>query len=135
MSFQLRNSAYRHVSFLFQKDYSGAYKTFALPILLIGSFMLISNLYLPEELKIGEPQATPMDVSYSAMDVSSYEQDEAALLNSDTICRYCGARAHFTRIKNIFGGANSFPLVTGIPCPTLGLSDYPLPSQPFSIWC
>ncbi len=85
MSFQLRNSAYRHVSFLFQKDYSGAYKTFALPILLIGSFMLISNLYLPEELKIGEPQATPMDVSYSAMDVSSYEQDEAALLNSDTI--------------------------------------------------
>lgn len=81
MSFQLRNSAYRHVSFLFQRDYAGAYKTFALPIVLIGGFILVSNLYLPEELKIGDPQTASIASCDAAIDVS-YEEGDAPINTS-----------------------------------------------------
>lgn len=58
MSFQLKNSAYRHVSFGFQKNYLSAYKVFALPIVVIGGFMLATAFFIPDEMLNQEPQAT-----------------------------------------------------------------------------
>jgi len=51
MSFQLRNSAYRHVRFAFNKDYKQAYKIFILPMLLVGAFLVGNILLMPESLK------------------------------------------------------------------------------------
>lgn len=51
MSFQLRNSAYRHVRFAFNKDYKQAYRVFILPMLLVGAFSVGNILLMPESLK------------------------------------------------------------------------------------
>ncbi|MCW8854325.1 MAG: YjgN family protein [Gammaproteobacteria bacterium] len=48
MSFRLRNSAYRNVKFDFDKNFKQAYKVFALPVLIIGAYVFMINMFMPE---------------------------------------------------------------------------------------
>lgn len=43
MSFRLRNSVYRNVSFGFNKDFVAAYKVFAIPVVIVGAYIFIAG--------------------------------------------------------------------------------------------
>lgn len=78
MSFQLRNSAYRHVSFAFQKDFLGAYKVFALPIVVIGGFMLATAFFIPEELMNQDQQDASYEEPYESAAAETYQEESDA---------------------------------------------------------
>ena len=48
MSFRLRNSAYRNVKFDFDKNFKQAYKVFAVPVLIIGAYVFMINMFMPK---------------------------------------------------------------------------------------
>lgn len=60
MAFICRNSAYRNVSFNFQKDFKQAYKLMAIPLLIFGAFFASLALLMPEASTIN-PE-TPPDI-------------------------------------------------------------------------
>lgn len=43
MSFRLRNSMYRNVSFMFDKDFAQAYKVFSIPVVIIGLYIFFAG--------------------------------------------------------------------------------------------
>lgn len=55
MSFRLRNSAYRNVKFDFDKNFRRAYFIFAMPVVFIGAYIFMINVFMPEPGAAAQP--------------------------------------------------------------------------------